>query len=130
LIGVHPYSFLGILTVAGIIGGMMALGKRGHILLWDVVLFFGAALIVVWGAAIMRGIGSILSGPVFIPSARYAYPVIIPSVFLLTVGWKEILDFVGRYFSIFTKRQHTIYLLFFMGLILMSLSSIINFYYR
>jgi hypothetical protein len=130
LIGFRPYLFLGILTFAGLIGGIIHLGKRGHTLLWDVVIFFGSTLAVVWGAAIMRGIGSILSGPVFIPSARYAYPVIIPSIFLMTIGWNEILKYAAHPFSLSKKWQYTIYFLFFVVLFFLSMISIINFYYR
>ncbi len=41
-----------------------------------------------WGSTIMRGINS-LYGQVFIPTARYAYPAIIPTLLLLLVGWQE-----------------------------------------
>jgi hypothetical protein len=129
LMGFHPYTILGLFTAVGLIGGIFTLGKRGHTLLWDVVIFFGASIVAIWGAAVMRGISSILTGPVFIPSARYAYPVIIPSMLLMTIGWNEILRVGGRRLSLSTKLVYAIYILFFSGLIYLSLLTIINFYY-
>lgn len=130
LIGFHPYAILGMITAAGLIGGIFALGKRGHSVYWEVVLFLGAALAVIWGAALMRGIGSVTYGPVFIPSARYAYPAIIPTVFFLTMGWNESLIFAGRFLPLSRKMLYAVYLLFFAGLIILSFISIFNFYYR
>lgn len=130
LLGYHPYTLLGLVTVAGLSGGVFVLGKKRHILIWDLVIFFGAALVLVWSAALMRGLSSILTGPVFIPSARYVYPVIIPTVFLLTIGWHELIAFISRTMKLSMNKIYTIYSLFFAGLTILSIASIVNFYYR
>jgi hypothetical protein len=130
LMGFHPYLLLGILTAMGVTAGVMRLGKRGHTLSWELMIFFGVSLATIWGAAIMRGIGSIISGPIFIPSARYAYPVIIPTAMLLTAGWQSIMVFSGKVLSLSPKVIYVIYLFLFFGITLLSILTIINFYYR
>jgi hypothetical protein len=130
LMGFHPYLLLGIFTAVGLTAGVMRLGKRGHSLSWELMIFFGVSLATIWGAAFMRGIGSIISGPIFIPSARYAYPVIIPTAMLLTAGWQSIMVFSGKVLSLSPKVIYVIYLFLFFGITLLSILTIINFYYR
>jgi hypothetical protein len=54
---------------------------------WALALaFLGLALMAIWGIVFMRGLPS-LFGEVYLPTARYAYPVIIPTMFLISAGW-------------------------------------------
>jgi hypothetical protein len=128
--GFHPYLILGLFTAVGFFAGIISLGKRGHSLMWEAVIFFAASIVAIWGAAFMRGIGSVLTGPIFIPSARYAYPVIIPSILFLTIGWNEILRLGGNFLSLSSKFIYAFYILFFIMLTFLSLLTLINFYYR
>jgi hypothetical protein len=130
LMGFHPYLILGLFTAVGFFAGIISLGKRGHSLMWEAVIFFAASIVAIWGAAFMRGIGSVLTGPIFIPSARYAYPVIIPSILFLTIGWNEILRLGGNFLSLSSKFIYAFYILFFIMLTFLSLLTLINFYYR
>lgn len=55
---------------------------------WRLAMFwFGIAGVVIWGEVIVRGFVTLASSDPFIPSARYGYPAIIPTLFFLFVGW-------------------------------------------
>jgi len=62
----------------------------------------------------------------FIPSARYAYPAIIPTALALNIGWLEI----GWYFRkrIKPKALAGIFILFWLVLDLLAIASIVNYY--
>jgi len=77
---------------------------------------------------LLRGVGSLI-GTVFIPSARYAYPVIIPTMLLLDGGWLELARLGMTYLRIPGRVFIGIFVLFFIGLDLLSIASIIRFYY-
>lgn len=40
----------------------------------------------VWGLACIRGLHSLVY-QIYIPVARYAYPVIVPTLLVLVIGW-------------------------------------------
>ena len=127
LIGGKPYLILLLVTLVGILGGLLFLWRSWRSLKWDIVILLGAALLEIWGAAFLRGITSI-KGNVFIPGARYAYPAIIPTVMILSVGWLEIPHFLNRWIRIPIWVQLVSYFGFFIGLDLLSILSIARFY--
>ena len=88
----------------------------------------GVSLIVVWGSTFLRGLTSTLDGPVFIPVARYAYPVIIPTMLILNIGWLEIIGWFERYLKIPTKVLFGLLIGFFILLDGLSIYSIYQFY--
>jgi hypothetical protein len=90
------YTFVVVTILAGIGSTATIWRKRGD-LDWTVCLFFALALAAVWGAALVRGLGGSLVGYIYIPSARYGYPVIAPTLLVLCVGWLEILRFVAKW---------------------------------
>jgi len=128
LLGSKPYRALAVVALLGMVGAGWAIWQRRHALPWEVLLLLGLALLGIWIPAIFRGIGS-LFGWVFIPSARYAYPVILPTVLVLSVGWLEILRLPGRWVRMAPKVQHAAYLLFFVALDALSILTITRFYY-
>jgi hypothetical protein len=83
------YRALAVLTAWGILGALAAWArswKSGRSLPWmRAVALLAVSGLLVWGNAFLR------SHPVghtpFIPVARYAYPVIIPSAMVLVGGW-------------------------------------------
>jgi len=109
-------------------GAGWAIWRRRHALPWEVLLLLGLALLGIWIPAVIRGIGS-LFGWALIPAARYAYPVIIPTVLVLNVGWLEILRLFGQWLRMAPKVQFAAYLLFFAALDALSILTIIRFYY-
>jgi hypothetical protein len=63
-----------------------------------------------------------------IPSARYAYPVIIPTMLILTFGWVEILKMVRNWFNLPLYVQYFVYFGLWLTLDLISIISIVKFY--
>ncbi len=130
LVGYRPYTILGIFTLAGLLGAIIAFFRHRNEIRWDIFAFFGSALVAVWGAAFFRGFPSILEGTIFIPVARYAYPVIIPTMLILNVGWLEIIKWVERLFRIPQKYSLSLLIFFFVLLDILSIYSIYNFFHQ
>jgi hypothetical protein len=128
LIGHKPYRALGILTMIGLIGVPIGLWRRRRLVSWEIVLFFTSALVLVWGFALLRGNLSALGGDTLIPSARYAYPVIIPTVLILTFGWLEILKTIRSRLNLPLYVQYLVYFGLWLSLDLLSIISIVKFY--
>jgi hypothetical protein len=51
------------------------------------LLWLGLALAAIWGIVLVRGLFTIFDPVPYIPTARYAYPAIIPTLLLLVAGW-------------------------------------------
>ena len=81
------YWGLGVVTVIGIVGALVTLVRQWRNSSWprkrSVVLLIASGLLV-WGNAFLRS--HPIVGKPFIPGARYAYPVIIPTTLMLTAG--------------------------------------------
>jgi membrane-anchored protein YejM (alkaline phosphatase superfamily) len=77
--------------------------------------------------ALVRGIYSI-AGTVFIPSARYAYPAIIPTVWMLCIGWAEWSRMLERWMHIPKWAKIAVYLISFLFLDILSIWTIARFY--
>lgn len=88
--GIHPYLLLGLITLIGLVGTVIALWQRRRQVSWPIAFFLGLALLFVWGSAFLRGSVTILQTSQFIPVARYAYPVIVPTMLTLILGWMMI----------------------------------------
>lgn len=93
LLGAHPYRVLLGLTLFAALGWLIWLVRRrqhpsqpqtGGNLLGILVL----AVLITWGIALLRGAASVFSPNLFIPSARYALPGVLPSMILLSIGWQ------------------------------------------
>jgi hypothetical protein len=127
LIGHKPYLILLLVTLVGILGVLPFLWRSWRSLKLDIVILLGIALVEIWGAAFLRGITPVKAN-VFIPGARYAYPAIIPTVMILSVGWLEIPRFLNRWIRVPVWVQLVLYFSFFIGLDLLSVLSIARFY--
>jgi hypothetical protein len=127
LVGTRPYRTISFFPLVGLAGAAIALGRRWRIIPFPVLFFLGAALVIVWGSVMVRGISSI-SGRIFIPSARYGFPAIIPSLLLLGMGWMEILGLFRGRFELKPLLRGALYLSFYALLALVSIISIARFY--
>ncbi len=96
LLTMYPYRTLGYITLVVLIAAAIALFRRRRSLPWDQAFLTGLALLLVWAAAILRGPLYLGFSHLFNPSARYAYPVIAPTLLVLCLGWREILNWAGR----------------------------------
>lgn len=126
--GYRPYTFLALITVAGIVGALFAFWRKRDRIPWDVVFFLGIASLVLWGSTMIRGLSSILAGSYFIPVARYAYPVIIPTMLFLNIGWLELIRSLEKYLKVPSKVSYVLLILFFFLLTGISLFSIHSYY--
>ncbi|MBE0411695.1 MAG: hypothetical protein IBX69_18365 [Anaerolineales bacterium] len=128
LVGFRPYTILGLITLSGLIGTGLVLIRRKSHFPWEILFIFVLSLVVIWGAALMRGLGSILGGNIFIPSARYAYPAIIPTMGILVVGWLEVVKKMHHFMKVRMLVFHICFITFFMILNIAGLISIWSYY--
>jgi hypothetical protein len=123
----RPYLLLATLTMAGLGGAGMAVWRWRFALTWNVFLFLAIALVGVWGQTFVRGIHSLIYS-IFIPSARYTYPVIVPTLLVLNVGWLEIARYLNRWMLIHPYIKYLVFFLSYLGLDLAALLSITHYY--
>jgi hypothetical protein len=128
LLGHRPYRVLGIFTITGLLGAVVGLWCRHRSISSEILLFLTSALILVWGFALLRGNLSGFGGNALIPSARYAYPAVIPTMLILTFGWVEVLKTIGNWFNLPLYVQHFIYFGLWITLDIVSIISIVKFY--
>ena len=149
LVGSRPYQFLLVLTALGLFGCCLGIVRRWPRLPWEVMGFISLALLLMWGVAATRSVHYLaVQRVLYLPVARYAYPMIIPTVLVLGVGWLE----VSRLLGILLKRlgwqrlsgrlfptlwaaaqshiDFVVYLALFVSLDVMALISIARFYER
>jgi hypothetical protein len=94
------YWFFGVLLLLALIGVLaFPFNQRGPTPV-DELMFLGLALLLVWFAAFARGAIFIFVESVFVPSARYAYPVIVPTVLVLVAGWYSVAHYLKRWLKI------------------------------
>jgi hypothetical protein len=86
LIGYAPYRILTLVSFFGFLVGIIGLIKYRQRINWNVFAFFMIVTTIIWIMTWTRG-AIYLFHRTFIPSARYAYPVIIPTILLLVLGW-------------------------------------------
>jgi hypothetical protein len=128
LIGHKPYRPLAVLTGLGLFGAILAAIRTGKQLRWEIILILGLAIAIVWGATLFRGSSFILDRAHFLPVARYIFPVIIPTLMVLVVGWLELLNWIERLSASMKPGLLWVYLLFFFGIDLVALFSIYQFF--
>ena len=129
ILGKYTYDILAGITILGLLGGVLFVWQARKILPWAIVLIFFLAATIIWLQTILRGISS-LYGQLLFPSARYAYPAIIPTISLLCLGWYALARYGKRVISLPPRYWMGIYLAFFGGLGILALASIYLFYYR
>lgn len=86
--GERVYTPLFWLTALGLTGAAiypLQWKRRGALV--EVLVYLVLTMGVVWAGAFARGAIFIFLSSVFIPSARYAYPAIVPTLLALTAGW-------------------------------------------
>jgi hypothetical protein len=94
---------------------------------WNLVLFLGLVLVLVWGATIIRG-SIYLTDLILIPAARYAYPAVIPTMLVLNTGWLALLVPLDYKIKKVPNLHYLVYLLAFVGLDAFALWSIFTYY--
>jgi hypothetical protein len=104
LVGGFSYITLFIITVIGIIGAFLSLLTHRKRINYPITGFLGLSLALVWTLTFLRGLPTIVR-TVFIPSSRYASPVMLLSMIILVGGWHELFRFGKRLVSSFNSKQ-------------------------
>ena len=127
LLGHKPYRVLGVFTVLGLVGAVIALWRKRRVLPWDILIFFAIVLLTVWGISWARGSIYLFLDP-YIPVARYAFPAIIPTMFVLNLGWLEGLEALKRWFRLPQGTEIVVYIFLMLALDIISIVSILKYY--
>jgi len=84
------YWILFLVTILAGIANLFSLKRiiSNHLSSWNVaILWLNLSMIVLWGIVLTRGLFTANQDHVFIPSARYGFPVMIPTILILSAGW-------------------------------------------
>jgi hypothetical protein len=87
--GEWPYRLLGLISVLGIMGVLLYLIRKPRALFCAEGFLAGSALIFLWAQDFLRATASLVDY-LALPVARYTYPVILPVMLLLVIGWREL----------------------------------------
>lgn len=127
LLGQRPYAFLAVLTALGLAAAAWSLLRARRRAPWDAMALLGFALAAVWGQAMVRGLYSLMTS-VFVPGARYAYPVIVPTLLVLDVGWWQVLGAASRLVRWSQRLVCAAFVAAFLALDVYALISLVTFY--
>lgn len=137
LIGHRPYRWLGVITAVSVIGFLLWSARRlihwKKDFPWEIALILAFTLIVVWGGTASRGVIYLGNNRLYLPVARYAYPAIVPTMMLLSLGYLELFHWLhngGRLSSLIPGIQKVLWLMFFIFLDVFSIVSIITYYHN
>lgn len=126
LLGHNPYRGLIVVTILGLIGNVGVAWRNRKQVLWSLCSWVGLAALMVGALAVARGVFYIWYKP-FIPSARYIFPVMSIIVMILCTGWWNVLRIFDRWLPSWMKGS--VYFIFFIGLDVYALASLVSFYY-
>jgi hypothetical protein len=143
LVGTKPYRDLMIFTLVGLAGAAgwvlrkIWQARRSATLSailrqfpWDVLVLLGIALVGVWGASLTRAMIYLSIPHFYLPVARYVYPAIIPTVLVLSIGWLEVINWFLSWMRRPAVLRFAVYCSLFLGLDVLSIVSIVNYYSR
>ena len=128
ILGENTFELAALGTALGLIGAGLLIWRKRKEIQWGLIILFGASLISVWGAALLRGIPAIIGADNYIPRARYAFPVIIPTMLILCAGWYEIIRLLNIRFHLNLKWGWIFYVSGLLLLDLLAIASIYRFY--
>jgi len=83
------YGLLAVVTLLGACGAAWGAWRLRQTLPWGAVAIGGVALLAAWALALVRGSVYLHLPFYYYPTARHAYPAILPLVLGLSFGWWE-----------------------------------------
>jgi hypothetical protein len=131
------YWILGVFSIMGFLGLLIWLFHRPIPIPWDLVFYIALIVLLVWGATTLRGAIYLGVSKLYIPVARHAYPIIIPTLLALCVGWVKWFDLLRSNSqntkNLFLQRliyyiPYILFFVFFLVLDILSIISIIGYY--
>jgi hypothetical protein len=94
--GTATYQILTGATVIGFLGCGAVFGYKFPKYQLSALGLLALAMMGIWGLTLVRGVTLLFNVNYFIPGARYAYPVIGPTMGMIGYGWWSILGFLGK----------------------------------
>jgi hypothetical protein len=135
LLGYKPYRLFVLLSLLGIFGAGTWFVRRllrKQQFPWDIIALFAILMVGTWAGTVSRGAIYLGVTRLYLPVARYAYPAIIPTVTLLSIGWLELLTLPNRLPS--WRKYHPQFTIatWFLILVMIDLYSVVSIlaYYR
>ncbi|MDE3090564.1 MAG: DUF2142 domain-containing protein [Chloroflexota bacterium] len=119
------YQVLKWITVLSLLTFPLGLWSIGRMksMSWKLTMaWLGFAMLTIWSSVFIRALPS-LFGQIYIPTARYGYPAIIPTMMFLSIGWCAGLP-SQRWLKLCTY----LYFVGFLVLDLISIMTIVSFY--
>jgi len=119
------YNILKWITVLSLLSAPLGLWNisRMKSMSWKLAIaWLGLTMLTIWLSAFLRGLPS-LFGQIYIPTARYGYPAIIPTMMFLSIGWCA-----GLPHQNWLKLSAYLYFVGFLILDLISIITIVSFY--
>lgn len=124
----RAYWWLAGVTFAGWLGALGFLAQRRRYLPWAALFCLGLSLVGIWGVTFVRGSIYLVYQRPFVPAARYAYPVMIPTMLVLVGGWLALARLLQRVRYIPVRWLYGVYGLSFLALDVFAIVSIVHFY--
>ena len=122
------YTYLKYLLGALFAAAVVRLLRTIRRIYWHEILFFGTAIALGWGMALIRGAMEMTWYIIVIPWARYAAPVIIPTLLVLCAGWLEIFSFIEKIFKLEKGFCNYAFMAFLGALNLLGILSVMNYF--
>ena len=129
LLGSYSYKFLQIIVFLSILGISKYLRRFGSLFLKAELFLLGSVILAAWLPTIFRGTTEMFSFILIVPYARYAFPAIIPTAFLFSAGFLELLRWVGSQFTYPKKLPALFFLAFCSSLASYALFSFGGYFY-
>lgn len=86
-----PYWLIGAAVALGMLAALAAMLRRRRKFPWNAAVFLGLALAGIWLQTYIRGANYPTQlRAIYYPTARYAFPAVIPAMLLLNLGWYEL----------------------------------------
>lgn len=104
-------------TLVGFGGVFVRVLRLGIPQSWNLFLFLSIVLAGIWVQTFLRGISSLIGPEIYLPPARYAYPVIIPTMLMLMRAGLNNRIFAGALGQLSPRVKLWVYALFFLGLL-------------
>jgi hypothetical protein len=128
LLGSRPYLWLAGITILGVAGFFVSATGSFSNWRWEVIILFGLSFVMIWGMTFIRGVFYLFFRP-YLPSARYAYPAIIPTLTILLLGWNYWLLTVEPRLHRSQFRRGMLLIIPLIGLAFYALFSVLTYYY-
>jgi hypothetical protein len=145
--GAYSYQVLFIVTLLALVGALLGAIFAGRRLPWEVIVSLGLVTLTTVLLAQTRGGAYLDVAGYYFPSARYIYPVILPIMLVFVCGWLEIFRLAHLAYLKVVRKQavsrndplpvqpglglnlpYAFYLLCFVGLDILSIISIAQYY--